>query len=453
MEQQLRPVFDNPTAKDYLEGAKATAQWLASSTIKTPEGYYWPEQPIEWVKENVTFSKFSFYSGSAGIVYFFIQMAKATGDDGYLEIAVEGGRYIVNNWSSESKLETYNGIPNSQWCFYNGASGIAFVLTELGFATGKKEFNDFACSIVDKIIDSRVETDEGPMWSGELGVFLDSGVILFLLYAAKKYNRNDWRSVAFLAGERVLKQGKVDAFGGMSWPSITPKHLGYPDGISLPNYSYGTSGIAFTLATLYEESKDNQFLEGAKEGAKYIRAIAKVNGDSALIPYRLPDFSHIYYIGYCHGPVGTTRLFYKLYKLTGDVIHKEWVEKLVSGVLNTGAPELHSEGYWNVSCQCCGSAGLSNLFLGLWADTKEDNYLSYAERAGKHLLSEAFYDDEKGACWYQSWDRLQPWKVSAKTGYSDGAAGNGSELLHLYLATTNQFDVLRLPDDPYPNLV
>ena len=87
MEQQLRPVFDNPTAKDYLEGAKATAQWLASSTIKTPDGYYWPEQPIEFVKENVTFSKFSFYSGSAGIIYFFIQMAKATGDDGYLEIA------------------------------------------------------------------------------------------------------------------------------------------------------------------------------------------------------------------------------------------------------------------------------------------------------------------------------------------------------------------------------
>ena len=46
MEQQLRPVFDNPTAKDYLVGAKATAQWLASSTIKTSDGYYWPEQRI-----------------------------------------------------------------------------------------------------------------------------------------------------------------------------------------------------------------------------------------------------------------------------------------------------------------------------------------------------------------------------------------------------------------------
>ncbi|MGZ7204873.1 lanthionine synthetase LanC family protein, partial [Streptococcus pyogenes] len=81
--------------------------------------------------------KFAIYSGTSGIIYFFIQMAKATGDDSYLEDAIEGGRYIINNWSNGSELLPYGDIVNSQWCFINGASGIAYVSTELANATGQ----------------------------------------------------------------------------------------------------------------------------------------------------------------------------------------------------------------------------------------------------------------------------------------------------------------------------
>lgn len=90
------------------------------------------------------------------------------------------------------------------------------------------------------------------------------------------------------------------------------------------------------------------------------------------------------------------------------------------------------------------------MFLGLWADTGEEKYLNYAKRVGKQLLSESVYDDSAGACWYHAFDRTDPEHVTAKIGYLDGASGIAAELLQLYQAVTNEFDVLRLPDDPYP---
>lgn len=143
-------------------------------------------------------------------------------------------------------------------------------------------------------------------------------------------------------------------------------------------------------------------------------------------------------------------MFYKLYKVTGEAEYKEWTEKIINGILNTGAPELHSDGYWNVASQCCGSAGMSSVFLGMWADTDETKYLDYAKRVGKQLLSESVYEDSAGACWYHAFDRTDPEHVTAKIGYLDGASGIAAELVQLYQAVTNEFDVLRLPDDPYP---
>jgi hypothetical protein len=37
---------------------------------------------------------------------------------------------------------------------------------------------------------------------------------------------------------------------------------------------------------------------------------------TALISYRYPDLTDIYYLGFCHGPAGSARLFYQLFKVT-----------------------------------------------------------------------------------------------------------------------------------------
>ncbi|MFR3284793.1 MAG: hypothetical protein ACLTR6_11020 [Clostridium fessum] len=47
--------------------------------------------------------------------------------------------------------------------------------------------------------------------------------------------------------------------------------------------------------------------------------------------------------------------------------YRHEIEELVKGLEATGAPEKRSAGYWNTENICCGTAGLLNMYLGLWA--------------------------------------------------------------------------------------
>lgn len=109
-----------------------------------------------------------------------------------------------------------------------------------------------------------------------------------------------------------------------------------------------------------------------------------------LLPHGLPDRKNLFYLGYCHGPAGTVRYYYKLYEGSRDeqekAKYKEKIRTLVLGLEATGAPEGRSEGYWNTHNLCCGTAGLLNMYLGLWAAFGEEHDLELAKRCGKILL-------------------------------------------------------------------
>ena len=449
MASQLRPLFGEPLAQDFLQGAIEVAKFLQSKAIKTDQGTTWPEQPLLQTEHEAFLGRFSLYSGNTGIVYFFLQLAEATKEEQYIQEAVEGANYIVNTWDNGSYIQSYGTIDKSHLCMVNGIAGVSYVISLVASATNSASSHDFAVSLTDEIVKSVSENNGEFYWTNDPGVVFDSGLILFLLQMAKTYSRPDWRALAIKVGYSILNKAiRVNHFQ-QRWPHVSPSSFGIPEDSIIPNFFYGTSGVAFTLATLYEESNETPFLEAAVEGANYIQAIATLEDDKALIPHSLPHLHDVHYLGLCHGAAGTIRLFYKLYKITQDKDYKQWIEKIVNGVVATGAPELHSVGYWNTTCQCCGSAGLSNMFLGLWAEFKEERYLNYAKRVGKHLLSESAYE-QCGVYWYQAWDRKSPDVLTAKTGYYDGAAGNGLELLHIYLASIGQFNILRLPEDPYP---
>jgi len=96
---------------------------------------------------------------------------------------------------------------------------------------------------------------------------------------------------------------------------------------------------------------------------------------------------------------------------------------------------------------------MTNLFLGVWAETGEKEYLNYAIRTGEQLLgfaSHSYENNELQTKWYQAIDRVSPEIVSTAIGLYDGAAGIGWALLQLYLAEEGKFHVVRALDDPYP---
>ena len=78
------------------------------------------------------------------------------------------------------------------------------------------------------------------------------------------------------------------------------------------------------LARLYEKTQDKRFLYAATQGALHLQTIATQKGTGALISYRYPDLQDVYYLGFCHGPAGSARLFYQLYKVTNDPAYLDW---------------------------------------------------------------------------------------------------------------------------------
>lgn len=145
------------------------------------------------------------------------------------------------------------------------------------------------------------------------------------------------------------------------------------------------------------------------------------------------------------------RTFFELYKITREPEYQVWTERLAQGVLQSGIPKNFTPGYWNVVCQCCGSAAVIDIFVGLWGSTERQDYLAFAQRVARQLVSRRSNLDGKGDRCYQAWTRVKPWKVNAETGYSIGASGVGTALLHVHLAEQGKYNAILLPDNPFAN--
>jgi len=431
-----------------LKGALESARWIRSAARNTDQGRYWLPEPDHPEKAITVSPANGIYSGSAGIVLFFLQLAKATDDPSYLEDARRGADFLAATWHDLPAGK--ERIPGTNLSFYNGLSGVAFVLTETWKTTGIQKYKDAALAATQTLAEAAKPAGAGVAWSQSPGIIGDGSVILYLLYAARAFDRDAYRAVASRGGEHLLELATQHPAGGLSWKGVQPRLLGLPDDTYFPNFELGTAGIAFVLARLSEETNEPRFLDAAKQGALHLQRIARVRGNGALISYRYPDLQDVYYLGFCHGPAGTARLFYQLYKTTKDKEYLEWTESLAHGVIGSGIPANQTPGLWNVVCQCCGSAGLADFFFGLWAVTGKTEYYAFANRLADQTLSHQTDFDGKGARWYQAWTRVKPWDVSAETGYSIGAAGVGASLLHASLAQKGQYQALAFPDNPFP---
>lgn len=328
----------------YLETALQAAKWIRSSAVKTEKGTIWPADPNDLKSVNATL-----YSGAPGIVLFFIEVARTTSDRSFLADARAGADYLIASVESEKE----NGL-------YTGLAGIGFTLSEVYRATGETRYRAGALRCAELIRSRAVKAGNGVEWSSTTDIIGGSaGVGLFLLYAAKEFRKPEFKETARLAGARLIELARKEA-DGLKW-AMTPE---FPR--LMPNFSHGTAGIAYFLATLYEETKEKIFLDAAIGGAKYLLSVAKTDGDVCMIFHNEPQGRELFYLGWCHGPAGTARLFYRLHRATGDREWMEWVKRSARAILQSGIPEKQTPGFWNNVSQCCGSAGVADFFLDLY---------------------------------------------------------------------------------------
>ncbi|WP_442790519.1 lanthionine synthetase LanC family protein [Nonomuraea sp. NBC_01738] len=283
-------------------------------------------------------------------------------------------------------------------------------------------------------------------WSPEPALRGDGGIVLALLRVAAALGVPEVERVALDAGARIA---------GLAVPGHRFGDApGLPPDAVAPGFLTGTAGTAFVLAHLYGATGEEAFLAAARRGASFVRSVSVVTERCAYVPHHVPQGRGLHYLGYCSGSAGVARMFYELYRVGGDPGDLDWAERLAHGIITSGVPYRQTGGLWNTACQCCGLAGLVELFTGLWAATGREPYREYARVLGEHLVGRASGHDGRGNRWYQAYRRLRPGEVSADTGYMTGAAGIGSALLHLDAADREGEvrRVLLLPDNPFPSI-
>jgi lantibiotic modifying enzyme len=415
-----------PPPPNYRDVAIDAAKWIRNSRTETLFGYAWPSDPNDPKSINT-----SLYSGSPGVVLFLLELHAATGDPAYLDSARRGADELMTKVPSEQEMGLYTGV-----------AGLGFTLGETWRATKDEKYRKAALGTVRILTEKAGEVGKGVQWNNSTDIISgNSGIGLFLLYAADTLKDDKATWLAIRAADRLLELGVADK-GGTKWamdPTV-PRMM--------PNFSHGTAGISYFLATLSKASGGRRFLEAAVSGARYLQAIAKTEGDICLVPHNQPDGLDLFYLGWCHGPAGTARLFYQLAQVTGDKSWMAWVQKAANGVLASGIPEQRTPGFWNNVSQCCGNAGVAQFMLDLHNATRDAKYLAFAERMTADLLARATRDN-RGTRWVQAEHRVRPEQLIAQTGYMQGAAGVGMWLLRLDAQQRKRAPLVRFPDSPW----
>lgn len=416
-----------------LRRAIGAAQWIRSTAIDSPAGRIWPDDALD-----ATGIRSDLSTGVAGKIVFFLSLHAADPAQGALADARLGADYLIAAIPAALPGE---GFPPASSLYY-GAPGAAYALHRVYLATNDRKYLDGALSYTDLIHRAARPAGKGVEWSAFNEVlFGNAGTGLFLLYAAKEMQHAPSAEIAVRVGRRLLELAVEDK-GGLKWMMRSTGDT------NLPNFSHGTAGIAYFLATLAMQTGEREFLDAALRGAAYLDAIADTSGGGYLVPYGWPNpqWTNYHDIGWAHGPAGTARLFERLAVATGDSQWRSRVRAAARVVETSGAPGTPRERFGNEPFKLDMRFGVGSL---------ADFLLRTGQReAAVPLLAAveaASVTDARGTRWPMKRYSFaeKPGADAEYTGYHYGAAGYGMLFLQAHATESGAPAPLRLPDDPF----
>jgi len=414
------------------EIALKAAHWVRTARVETRSGAAWPANPLKPASV-----EYDLYNGMPGVVLFQLELFHATGDSTWLDDARLGADEIVAQLPSVSASGACG--------LYDGLGGLAFVLEETHRATGDGVYRDAARRALAMIHDHAVKTSSGVAWTKGSAtndiISGSAGIGLTLLWADRTFGDPASRELAAAAGRRLVDVG-IPERGGVKWdvyPSVKELY---------PNFSHGTGGVGYFLATLHQATGDRAFLDAARSGARYLEAVANTDDGGFKVFHHEPGGENLFYLSWCHGPAGTSRLFYRLGEITHDEHWHELIHKAARATIAMGVPEHQSPGYWNNISQCCGNSGVGEYFMALQRVLPDPAYSTMIDRVAANTLARSTADGD-GLKWIQAENRVSPDDVIAQTGYMQGASGVGSLYLHIDASRAGRASAIVWPDNPY----
>jgi len=428
----LRGATSPLSARPDLDIALEAERWIRGARVETPNGITWPADPLkpESVEDDL-------YNGMPGVILFYLELHAATEDAHWLTDARAGADQLI------ARLGDMEQKPDCG--LYTGLAGAGFVLEEMHRATGDGKYRDAAKRCIDAVHAKATKVGAGIAWSGESGtndiISGSAGIGLFLLWADERIPDPRNRAAAAAAGKRLVEVAQPE-HGGLKWavaPNVTNQY---------PNFSHGAAGVSYYLASLYKATGDHDFRESALAGATYLEAVA--NRDNGLkVFHHEPGGEQLYYLSWCHGPVGLSRLFYRLGEVTGDDRWPDRMRQAATAIVASGIPEQRTPGFWNNISQCCGNSGVGEYFLSMNRLMPNATYAEMVRRISADNLRRSTVDGD-GRKWVQAENRVSPEVVIAQTGFMQGAAGVGTFFLHCDAAARGvRRPAIVWPDTPF----
>lgn len=438
--------------QSYERFALEVETFIRSQARVTDHGQAWAHSPDR--PKNVSYS---LYNGSAGIIVFYIELFRASGNSQFLDTAVSAGR----------ELEHFARSVEWQSCaMYTGWPGHAFSLFCLYEVTGDERFLDAGRFCLDRLHASSTSIGSGIGWiepmpfsnihgfEGDREIFDASvgaaGAGMVLLHAARNGYHDSAIERARLIGDRLLEVGEP-ALGGRNWPLMSDMPFPW----SPSNFAHGAAGVGTFLGLLANQTGHDEYQKAAVDAAAHLQAISvpgggpRVHQTGHLVAHHAEaDGANLFYLSACHGPVGTSRLFNLLAESTGDPAYTKWTESALDALLSCGVPETRSKGFWNNVSQCCGDAGVGDWALRAYRQHGDERCLDLAVRVANELERRSTTD--VGRSWPQAEHREVPDFLQAQTGYMQGAAGIGSFFLHLLTTLRGDADTTKIV---FPDIV
>jgi len=395
--------------RPYLEAALRAEQWIRS-TLRDNSALWAPVPPPG--VDTFERSALSLYHGAPGVIAFYLELYAATSERRFLDEAVRGAKALSAAANSATDIDA--GL-------YTGTMGVAWILYETHRASGDEELLKQARTLVSSV--ATLGRREG-WWSDSTDIVSGSaGIILGLLQLRELAPLDQAIEAAHKAAEGLLSASVAAPDGHRMWYYSRTTKPG-PDARELPNFSHGTAGIAFALARLSGVTGDRSFLDAALDGAEHLKALASPSGDGFVIRHNsLPSGENLFYLSWCHGAPGTSRLWIALNQMALET-------RGARGVIAQGVPEKRTPGFWNNISMCCGNAGVAEYFLGRYRRSGDAADLAYAKRHVDDILARATVEGDVEK-WIQAENRVSPNEVLAQTGWMQGAAGVGAMLLHM----------------------
>ena len=256
-------------ASDPLQVAEAAAAWIRANGRESRGGLTWPAVPSE-----SDAAALNLYSGTPGVILFLLELYDATGNPIYLKEAQEGAFLLQGAFLESGGGPAAAGSnPEDPTIFdpglYTGRAGAAFTLAET-FRGGGEMYRMGALSLLDGLmVTGKADSDglawysDGPETASYDIISGSAGIGLSLLYGYETLEFHEALDGAVQAGRYLVKKGRP-AEGGLKWPMTEA----YPR--LMPNFSHGTAGVAYFLGRLAEVTGDEEFLDAAIQGAKYL---------------------------------------------------------------------------------------------------------------------------------------------------------------------------------------